>query len=309
MATETALRALNQQIVDSLGTGLHKIAATGLDDYLRTEVREDGWADKLVTFHPVQNSDLDRQVDTEQPVKVFDKQANSPAALSVPFGTSPPTFYLRGKRFRVTAERIITEKAVKDVDELRTYTLDLRQQVSDNLVRDMSAERDSKLVAAANIMMGGAAGATSPFWNGVQWKEYNGGMTRTNLAESTKLQKLAPSNTIAEKALLNHVTATEILKWKHNEAGGEFSQDILKNGWAVIKGLFNMDWYITIKRGIIPDDSVYYWVGEQFLGKAIQIEPPTMYVRVEAWNVEFFSYCCDGMSYGMPYVVTRADFK
>ena len=98
----------------------------------------------------ITNDELDRQVDTDKPVKVVDKEPDSPAAVSVPFATLPTNIYIKGPRYRVLFDRILTPRFTKDVDELRTWIMDIRQVLSDNAIKDMLAEEDSKFLSAVN---------------------------------------------------------------------------------------------------------------------------------------------------------------
>jgi hypothetical protein len=59
---------------------------------------------------------LVRQVDTDKPVKVVDKEPNSPEAINVPF-----------------ADLILTPRFAKDVAELRTYDMNIRQILEEPL--------------------------------------------------------------------------------------------------------------------------------------------------------------------------------
>src|SRR4051812_25433439 len=94
--------------------------------FTRTKVREDGFFRRIMPPVPVTNEDLTRAVDTDKPIIVVDKEPNSPAAISVPFATLPINLYIRGPRYRVMFDRILTPRFTKDVDELRTWEMDIR---------------------------------------------------------------------------------------------------------------------------------------------------------------------------------------
>jgi hypothetical protein len=46
---------------------------------------------------------------------------DEPAAISIPFSTLPANLYIRGPRYRVQFDRIVTPKFTKDVDELDVW--------------------------------------------------------------------------------------------------------------------------------------------------------------------------------------------
>jgi hypothetical protein len=111
-----------------------------------------------------------------------------------------------------------------------------------------------------------------------------------------------------ETCLVNNITIKELLKFGRDEMGGDFSQDIIKNGWAETNFL-NCRWIVTIKRNLIPDDSLFMFASPKFIGKNYELEPTTMYIRREAYMLEYFAYQTSGGSFGHTNGLARVDFK
>ena len=307
MATQTEINQMNNRLCDLLEDGQVKQAAAAIDDYTRTKIREDGFARKVLPPQTITNSDLHKQVDTDKPARVEEKEPNSPAAFSIPFGTLPRNTWILGKRYRVLFDRMTTYRFQKDVDELRTYTQDIRQILSDNAMKDLMAEEDSKLIAAANAMMLGPDIPVPYNDNQVQWETIDGGITRESLADMRKIMPRGPSSLEPMKALVNSVTVKELEKWGFNEMGGDYSMKIAKDGWA--EGHFmGMDWIITIKRALVPDDSIFMFSDPKFLGKSYVFQDVTMYVKKEGPIIEWYMYQTAGASFGHNGGVARADF-
>ena len=123
--TEPTIAMLNNAVLDKLTSSdprQVKEAADAINDYTRVKIREDGFWRRILPPVQITNDELDRQVDTDKPVKIIDKEPDSPAAISVPFATLPMNRYIRGPRYRVMFDRIMTPRFTKDVDELRTLT-------------------------------------------------------------------------------------------------------------------------------------------------------------------------------------------
>lgn len=308
MPSAAELRMLNEALFEQLTTpGLEKRANDALNDFTRTRMREDGFTRRILPPIQVSNDDLDRQVDTDKPVKIFDREPGSPAAVSFPFGTLPINAYIRGQRWRAGFDRIMTVRWQKDVDELRTYVMDIRQVLSDNSLKDLLEEEDRKFVAAVNAVMVGPD-VPSPFnGNVTQWKTIDGGITRETLQEARKIMPRGPSHLEAHTALINNVTIKEIEKFHRDEMGGDFSQDVLKNGWSESQ-FAGMTWIITIKRNLVPDDSMFMFSDPRFIGKMLTLEDTTMFVKREAFMIEFFSYETIGGGIGHTGGLARADF-
>ena len=71
-ANETLLKCLT-----SNDSAVRKEAADMVSDYLRLKNREDGFARKILPPQTITSSNLDRQVDTPDPVVVIDMEAES----------------------------------------------------------------------------------------------------------------------------------------------------------------------------------------------------------------------------------------
>jgi len=309
MPTQQEIQLLNETLFEQLDTpGMQKQAIDAVNDFTRTKMREDGFYRRIMPPLTITNDELDRQVDTDKPVKVVDKEPDSPAAVSIPFATLPVSFYIRGPRYRVMFDRIVSPRAQKDVDELRTYVMDIRQVLSDNMIKDMLAEEDGKFIAAVNSVLGANPGSPALGSATVQYEEIFGGVTRETLVESLKIMPRTPSHLEVETCLVNNLTIKELLKFGRDEMGGDFSQDIIKNGWAETNFL-NCRWIVTIKTGLVPENSVYMFASPKFIGKNYELEPTTMYIRREAYMLEYFAYQTCGGSIGNTSGIARADFK
>jgi len=315
MSTDTLIltpeeaQLMSQNIMEKLASRdpvMEKEAVDAVNDFTRTRMREDGFFRRVMPPVPISNDELDRQVTTDKPVKVVDKEPDSPAAISVPFATLPMNLYIRGPRYLVMMDRIVTPRFTKDVDELRTWIMDIRQVLSDNAIKDMLAEEDGKFITAVNTCLVGA-GLVVPTSGTVQWEQLAGGITRDTLWDMMKIMPNTPSNLEVHTCLINNITIKEVCKFGRTEMGGDVSQDIMKNGWSE-QTFMGVRWIITIKKDIIPTDSIYMFADPKFIGKHYTLEDTTMYIRREAYMLEFFAYETNGASIGHTSGLARADF-
>ncbi len=278
-------RILNETIFEKLASRdryMEKQAVDAINDFTRTKMREDGFYRRIMPPLPITNDDLDRQWDTDKPVKIIDKEMDSPAAISIPFATLPMALYIKGPRYRVTFDRITTPKFTKDVDELRTWVMDIRQVLSDNAIKDMLAEEDSKFIRAVNSAVVGP-GQIVPTSGTVQHEVINGGITRDSLWESLKVMPNTPSCLEVHVCLINNITIKDVGKFSHNQMGGTLAEDIMKNGWS-LQSFMGINWIITIKKGLVPTNTMYQFADPKFIGKSYILEDTTMYIRREALN-------------------------
>jgi len=307
VATQDEALRYNEIVMNSLSTpGMEKVAIDAVNDFTRLKMREAGFFGKVMPELPISNNELDRQVDTEKPVKVIDMEPDSPAAIQIPFATLPMNCIMRGHKYRVMFARFITSRFVKDVDELRTYHMDIRQIMSDNAIKDMLAEEDSKFLTAVNSVL--IAPDTALAWSGVaQWETISGGITRETLIDAKQIQTRSDAGLESATALCNNTTIKEVEKWFRDEAGGDLSQNLLESGYSKAE-FANLKWNVTIKRRLVPDNTVFMFADPQFIGKNFSLEETTMYIKREAFMVEFYAYKTKGAGIGNTAGITRATF-
>ena len=308
--TQEESKMISEAIFEKLASRdsiLIKEAEDAVNDFTRTKMREDGFYRRIMPPTPITNDELDRQVDTDKPVKVVDKEPDSPAAISIPFATLPTNLYIRGPRYRVMFDRIATPRFTKDVDELRTWIMDIRQVLSDNAIKDMLAEEDGKFLRAVNTALVGP-GLTVPTSGTVQHEVIAGGITRDTLWDSLKVMPNTPSNLEVHVVLVNNITIKEVGKFTHNEMGGTLSEDIMKNGWSLQK-FMGVSWIVTIKKGLVATNTMYQFADPKFIGKSYVLEDTTMYIRREAYMLEFFAYETMGGTIGHTSGLARVDFQ
>lgn len=310
-STYQAMNEKWMQHIQSDDPVLVKNATDAVNDFIRVRLREDSFFDNIIGPVNIPDSELDRQIHTDKPVKIVDKEPNSPAAISIPFGTLPNNVYIRGPKIGVGFDRIVTPRFTKDINELRTYRgIDIRQVLSDNAIKDLSAEKDGKFIQACISILApstGAAGETISETGVIQWQEISGGITRETVAEAKKIMTTTPSRLRPATALINQTTAIEFEKWDRTEVGGDLSEEILKRGWAE-REWFGMRFIVTIKNDLVPTNSMYLFAAPAYLGKNYVLDDVTMYIRREFYLLEFFAYMTIGGVIGNTAGVARVDF-
>lgn len=286
---------------------LMKMAEDSTNAYTRLKVREDGIMRRVQEPIPIANTDLDRQVDTTLPAKVVDMEVNSPAAISVGFRTFPTQVWINSTRYRVLFHRILSPWFQADVEELRTNVMDIRQVLSDNSIKDIAAEEDGTFFGGINTMLVGQ-NQVQPFSGIVQWVGNPSPISRESLWDMWAVMPKTDGHLLPSKAVANAITMAEVCKFGRDEIGGDMSEDLFKNGWTSAR-FMKMDWYITIKRNIVPDYTVFAFADSQFQGKFYTLEDTTMYIERKAYFINYFSYECIGATWANPYSAVRYDFN
>jgi hypothetical protein len=302
------VRARNEVVLDQF-TGSPEMVKSAQDtvtEFTRLKMREDGFWRKILPPINVSNDDLDRQVDTDLPTVVVDMEVDSPAAASIPYGQLPFNEYISGKRYRIMFDRIVTPRFTKDVDELRTYDMDIRQVLSDNAIKDMLAEEDGKAIAAIDTLLIGV-NQVQPLTGVAQWIDLSGGVTRDNFAEALKTMPSTPMHLETATCLVNNITVKDFMKWGRDEVGGDLAQEILQNGFGE-RNVMGVRVLVTIKTDLVDTGSMYMFAEPMKLGKLLVLEDSTMYIDRKAYMLEFFGYESIGSCIANIAGIARVDF-
>jgi hypothetical protein len=89
--------------------------------------------------------------------------------------------------------------------------------------------------------------------------------------------------------------------------GGDLSEEIMRNGWTLSE-FMGVKLVITIKKGLVPTGTMYHFADPKFIGKSYLLEDTTMYIRREAYFIEFFAYESLGGTIGHTSGLARVDF-
>lgn len=302
------IRYLNQSFLKELTSGNIKYAQEQVDKFTRRRVREDGVARRIIPAEPVTPDDYVPQLDSDQPVILVEKEPISPGAIVVGIGDlTPPQLYIRGERYPVTLQVISSSRLRKSVLELETYRADIRQLLAEMLVKDLAWQEDASFFRAVNTALGGSPGATNIMSGYVQWHEMPGGMSRVTIGDAFKRAFEPASRVPITKIVANASTAAELWKWERPEVGDDRAGDILFEGWGD-RTLNGCEVILTIKREIIPNDTMYFFGDPGFIGKFYVRWEPSMFIKLEEDYVSFFAREVVGMSIGFADAIHRFDF-
>ncbi len=246
---------------------------------IRRRLRENGFTRLILPFQQISKSDLTYLPDSELPAIVEEMEPDSPGAKAIPFNDTPDTAFYRGDKFAVYFCNITTREFTKNVFELLTYKNDLRQVVTDNALKDIQTEEDSRTITEVDRVVGSTPNTASPVTGIVQHFSISGGITRANYKEV--LNHLEDRELNNGVFLMNRYTAKEFLEWDRSEVGGDLAERLFKEGVSALQEakIFGVRHIFTMKRNLVPDNVVYEFAEPSFLGRAYVLEDVTMYVE------------------------------
>jgi hypothetical protein len=309
MSNELDPRAVNSMLIEQLTSNdpaQVKEAAENINDFTRSKMRERGFWRNVLTPKTIDFSDLTPQVDTDKPVKVVEMEPNSAGAITIPYGTLPVGEYMKGKKYRVMFARMSTPRMSKDVVELGTYTMDLRQVFADNMIKDLSTHEDSRAIAQVNRIIG-AAGSTVALTGTIQHRNIDGAVTRETVNDALKILNQTPSELANGKMLINQVTVKDFQKAGPDEIGPGIAEEIAVNGFSSNK-MFGVPVVVTIKRAIVGDGTAYLFADPEYMGKFFILEDTSMIIKREGHMIDMYATQCVGGSIGNVASVARVNF-
>lgn len=284
----TDVRERNQllmQRIESADNGHLKEASAAGSSMIRRRIREEGFLRSILPPMTKSNADLNRVVEHDRPVIIEDMEPLSRGARSITFGDTADTQFYNGNKFVVVFNPITTPEWTKDINELRTYQMDLRQVITNNSLLDVHTHEDERFLSLVDTVVGpvggvGASGFAQNF-------QIQGGITRDTYPEV--LSKLEDLNLPNGCILMNRRTAKEFLKWDRSEIGGDLAQDLVKDGLSAFKDavIFGTKHRFTIKRNLVPDNVLYIFAEPSYLGRFYELAPLTMYIEKKVDTLRF----------------------
>lgn len=286
----------NQMFLELLESGQVKTAGDIATEYTRMRVRESSFVERVLPSQKLSNDMLDRTVSSEHPLKIVEKEPGSPAAITVPYGAQPIEHYFRGDRYAVNFDRIMTPKFVKDVGELRTTDMDIRQILADNAALDMDEELDTKFIGVIDAIVG-SENTTVTATGAVQNVYLDQAISRDAIFEMLKILPRTPTRAETATVLCNNITIKDIAKFGRDEFGGDIAQEVMINGFAE-RTFGGARFLVTIKQDLVPDGVFYLFTEPKYIGKHFVLEDTTMNLEKKAFMLEFFSYRECGLTIG-----------
>lgn len=332
MNTNIPAKLINDKFMEKVASGELTKAAEVATDFTRLTLREEGLLRKILPPQTITAAELDKQIDTEEPVKIVDKEVAQPLSMSVGFATLPKNRIMKGARYRVDFARILSPSYFQDVRRLEQYDYDIRNVFKENAVKDHMTAEDVPFFSTVDTIVGSTGGSASSVTGKVQYYDFTNasrnplGMSsssfdmRAAMVESLKILSKGYSPSLSgltetlganqtpirlnpDVIVMNVNTGREYLKLQHLNIG-DLSTELFKNGLTQTN-LLGHKHLFTMKDDVVQDGYAYIFAAPQFLGKFYELEQPTMFVDRRAFMIEFFIYSSIGASIGNPFGVAK----
>ena len=254
-----------------------KQASLATTDYLRIRLREDSVCRKIITPKTVNESDLDRRVEDDWPASIIDIEGESAGAMTVPFGSLPPSAVIKANRFMVVYQKLTSARYEMDTTRLMTWNMDIRDMFYDLILKDIMDEEDTKFFSVVKAITGDTEEEKGKFYEdtgAARWMDC-GAFSRDAWAFFSKALMSNKYKLNPGMYLMNTVTAQDFLKFNRNDAGGDFAQNALF-GSVSVDTVDKTKLVTTTKSELVPDDDVFQFAPEEYLGVFYILKDVTM---------------------------------
>ena len=273
---------LMKQLGDSLlaaPNGMCKEASEAASKFTRRKLREDAFSPAILPYEDISRTDLSQFLDREDPGIICEMEPDSPGAKTMSFNDTADNTSYKGNKYLLVFHVNTTPEFIKNVNYLMGYRMDLREIIVDNSLRDLSRQKDFYWMKLTNSIVGTTPGAISPETGLEQNVVYAGRMTKDNMINAKLL--LADRDLLPSIFLTNNRTFNEICRWDRNTLGGDFVQELSKEGTGAFQKAhwMGVDFIVTLKHDLVPNGTLFEYVSPNFLGRAGVLHKPTMYVE------------------------------
>lgn len=294
---QISAQTLNTRFVDMLHRGMDKEAAEAGTPLIREIIRQDSVARKVLSLEDLTASDLDPQLDSDQPVKYMEVEPQSEAASAQLYGTPRTKFYTM-RRVPVYIGKIMSDEFTKNRVELMTIRSDVRKLLADNSTKDMSDQEDIGLrrVAAMAVSRNAAVQRTSG-------SKLNGTVYGKALSAMQDRRRAAGKVVIASSRL------NDLMDLPATAVGNDIAVQTFREGVEKCEGLWGTPLIQTIKSDIYLTNEAWLFAPENYIGKFYQLIPPTLYVEQKAEIVKFYVYEYVGMGLALGEGIQQITFN
>lgn len=294
--SQVSAQLLNSNFIRKLEEGRVKEAAAEGSAFIRAKLRQESFAREILTPVMLQDDEIDRDTNTDLPKKIVEIEPDSIATF-VPFkGTGKQTWF-KGPRYSVFFGKTESTRFMKSKFELMTYQNDIRKILSDNSVKDMADQEDSRFYSTINAIITNFPG---------QGLAPGGGLTATNFKDAIK--NLTHRKIPVGKILMTKELYYDTLALPQAMIGDDVASRHYDMGVEEETRLWGFPVITTIKNDIIPNNEMWVFGPENYLGNFFLLQDATLFLKQEADILEFWSYAAPGIGIGNTSAVTKVSF-
>lgn len=293
---QVSAQFVNSNFVKKIEDGRIKEAAAEGSAFIREFVRQESFAREILTPTLLQDDEVDRDENTDEPKKIIEKEPKSVATF-VQFQGSGPRTWFKGPRYSVYFGKVESQHFTKSKFQLMTYQNDIRKILSDNSVKDMADQEDTKFMDTINTLVA---------LNTAEQQIAAGAFSSTQF--KLGLQKMTGRKRPIGKMLMSKTLYYEALDLTANNVGMAVATRHYDEGVESEEKLWGVPVVTTIKENIVGAKNAYIFAPENYLGNFFLLQDATLYIKQEADLITFWTYAAPGIGIGNRLSVQKVIF-
>jgi hypothetical protein len=289
-------RQLRASLAEKLASGnetMRKEASGTLDTFIRKSFKEQSFMDKIIEPVQLKVDDFYKHTHTDKPCVLLEIEPECPGVIEMAYNSTTPIMTFGAKRTLCGIDRIKSIRLKKEVNELLTWSVSLRDILADLQLKHVLTCFDTRGLHAVNLSVGSQPGQVMRTTGSVHYYHVQDGLSHNAIAESLKyIPRIGVENGLnTQTILMNTVTSKEFAKWAPLDAGEKFTEGIVNSGLQSLnREIMGLRPVLTIKRDIVPDGMVYHFADPHYIGRAYVWIEPTMIIKNHDHSVEFSVY-------------------
>jgi hypothetical protein len=297
---QVSAQFVNSNFVKKIEDGRIKEAANEGSAFIREYVRQEAYCREILTAILLQDDEIDRDENTDEPKKIVEKEPQSVATF-VQFQGAGPRTWFKGPRYSIYFGKTESQHFTKSKFQLMTYINDIRKMLSDNSVKDMADQEDIKWQTTIDYLIG---------LNPSAQRTGNGA---PGLAFNSTAFKLAFQALVNRKRPIGKVTMTKALYYEAidlpaTDVGNDVASRHYDEGIEQEEKLWGIPVVTTIKSNIHDPRTAYVYSPENYLGNFFMLQDATLYIKQEADMITFWTYAAPGIGIGNRLSIQRIEF-
>ena len=285
---EVTAQLVNSSFVRKLEEGRVKEAADQSTAFIREKLRQEAAVREIMAPEGISEEEIDRDENTDQPKKIIDKEPDSYATYVQFQGTGPRTWF-KGPRYAIYFGKVESQRFTKNKWELMTYTSDIRKILSDNSVKDMADQEDSKWNALVTDII-----------NANPLEQRTSGPFQSSTFKNA-MQKMLSRKRPIGKMLMTKMRYLDALDLPAVSVGQDIASRHFDQGIEATEKLWGIPVVTTIKNDIYDETKAWIFSPQSpnnFLGNFYLLQDATLFIKQEADIIQFWSYEALGIGVG-----------
>jgi len=283
---QVSAQFVNSNFVKKIEDGRIKEAEAEGSAFIREYVRQESYAREVITPVLLLDDEIDRDENTDEPKKIIEKEPKSIATF-VQFQGAGPRTWFSGPRYAVFFGKTESAHFTKSKFQLMTYQNDIRKMLSDNSVKDMADQEDTKWQETIDALIALNVAVQNTNAAGFNSTAFKAGF-QAMVARRRPIGKMTMTKGLYYEAL--DLVATSVgndVASRHYDDGVENEEKLW--GFPVIT---------TIKSTIHNTKKAYIYSPENYLGNFFLLQDATLYIKQEADTITFWTYAAPGIGIG-----------